>query len=135
MTRRPLAVFVALLIALSQGSFQALVWAQDARHHIDTGAPSGQTQGGQSQGGSQQPIGLWARENQINNRNLATNNGIRVEQPKVYDDALLQQMLQAAQARLMALQVLDQASIIQRLGAVSGATQQISSFGLNVQGP
>jgi hypothetical protein len=78
---------------------------------------------------------LWARESQINNRNLRTYNGIRVEEPKVYDDALLQQMLRAAETRLTALQVLDQGTIVQRLGSVSGATQQISSFGLSVQGP
>jgi hypothetical protein len=62
-------------------------------------------------------------------------NGITVGEPKVYDDALLQQMLRAAEARLAALQVFDQAAILSRLGAVTGASQQSSSFGLNVQGP
>lgn len=62
-------------------------------------------------------------------------NGITVEEPKVYDDALLQQMLQAAEARLAAIQLLDQSGIAAKLGAVTGASQQISSFGLNVQGP
>ena len=62
-------------------------------------------------------------------------NGITVGEPKVYDDALLQQMLRSAEARLAALQVFDQASILSRLGAVTGASQQSSSFGLNVQGP
>src|ERR1044071_6693628 len=61
--------------------------------------------------------------------------GIRVEPPKVYDDTLLQQMLQAAEARLAAIQILDQTGIASHLGAVTGATQQVSSFGLNVQGP
>lgn len=61
-------------------------------------------------------------------------NGITVGEPKVYDDALLHQMLRAAEARLATLQVFDQAAILTRLGAVTGASQQISSFGLNVQG-
>lgn len=60
--------------------------------------------------------------------------GIIVGQPRVYDDALLQQMLQAAESRLATLQVLDQSQILSRLGAVTGASQQVSSFGLNVQG-
>ncbi|MET0623265.1 MAG: hypothetical protein ABW250_09820 [Pyrinomonadaceae bacterium] len=62
-------------------------------------------------------------------------NGITVGEPKVYDDALLQQMLRTAEARLAALQVFDQTAILSRLGAVTGASQQSSSFGLNVQGP
>jgi hypothetical protein len=61
--------------------------------------------------------------------------GIIVGLPKVYDDSQLQQMLNAAQARLTSLQVLDQSGIASHLGAVTGATQSISSFGLSVQGP
>lgn len=61
-------------------------------------------------------------------------NGIDVDAPKVYDDSLLQQMLNAAQARLMSLQILDQTGIAARLGSLTGATQSISSFGLSVQG-
>jgi hypothetical protein len=60
--------------------------------------------------------------------------GIDVEQPRVYDDAMLQQMLQVAEARLAQLQLIDQNSIVSRLGAVTGGSQQISSFGLSVQG-
>lgn len=60
--------------------------------------------------------------------------GIVVGEPRVYDDAMLQQMLQAAEARLASLQVIDQAEILKRLGAIAGASQQISSFGLSVQG-
>jgi len=60
--------------------------------------------------------------------------GISVDLPKVYDDALLQQMLDAAEARLSTIQLFDQASIAARLGAVTGASQQISSVGFNVQG-
>ena len=60
--------------------------------------------------------------------------GISVEQPRVYDDAMLQQMLQVAEARLAQLQLIDQNSITSRFGAVTGASQRISSFALNVQG-
>ncbi|HEX6715978.1 MAG TPA: hypothetical protein VF088_02640 [Pyrinomonadaceae bacterium] len=60
--------------------------------------------------------------------------GIDVEQPRVYDDAMLQQMLEVAEARLAQLQLIDQNSIASRLGSVTGASQRISSFGLNVQG-
>src|SRR5678815_4257571 len=59
--------------------------------------------------------------------------GINVEQPRVYDDAMLQQMLQVAEARLAQLQLIDQNSITSRFGAVTGASQRISSFALNVQ--
>lgn len=60
--------------------------------------------------------------------------GITVDEPRVYDDAMLQQMLRVAEARLAQLQLIDQTSIASRLGATTGASQQISSFGLNVQG-
>lgn len=43
-------------------------------------------------------------------------------------------MLQVAEARLAVLQVIDQKAITDRLGAISGASQQISSFAANVQG-
>ncbi|HYK05185.1 MAG TPA: hypothetical protein VE974_25775 [Thermoanaerobaculia bacterium] len=62
-------------------------------------------------------------------------NGIIVDEPKVYDDALLQQMLAAAQARLGTLQLIDQAAIAAKLGAVSGATQNTVSIGVSVLGP
>jgi hypothetical protein len=61
-------------------------------------------------------------------------NGITVGEPQVYDDALLQEMLQNAEARLATLQLIDQAKIAEKLGAMTGASQQVSSFGLNVQG-
>src|ERR1700719_1402255 len=76
-----------------------------------------------------------AREvEKIEQRDRATN-GIQVGEPKVYDDSLLQQMLNAAQARLMSLQILDQSGIATRLGSITGASQTISSFGLSLQGP
>lgn len=62
-------------------------------------------------------------------------NGIVVSEPKVYDDALLQQMLNAAQARLATLQLIDQTGIAAKIGVLSGAEQQISGFALNVQTP
>src|SRR5690348_9162884 len=60
-------------------------------------------------------------------------NGILVGQPKVYDDSLLQQMLNTAEARLMSLQILDQTGIASKLGSITGASQTISSFGLSLQ--
>src|SRR5215210_3461030 len=50
--------------------------------------------------------------------------GITVDSPRVYDDALLQQMLQVAEARLASLQLIDQTQILSRLGATTGASQQ-----------
>lgn len=82
-------------------------------------------------GGSSQTAG--SQESKIRERD-ERQNGITVGEPKVYDDALLQQMLQAAEARLASLQFIDQASIAARLGSVTGASQQVSSFGLNIQG-
>jgi hypothetical protein len=67
-------------------------------------------------------------------RRRAEENGIAVDDPKVYDDSLLHQMLRAAEAKLAATQVIDQAGISSRIGALSGATQRISSLGINVQG-
>jgi hypothetical protein len=72
-------------------------------------------------------------EQKIEERDRAAN-GIQVGEPKLYDDSLLQQMLSAAQARLMSLQILDQAGIASRLGSITGASQTISSFGLSLQG-
>jgi len=72
------------------------------------------------------------REQQIQRRH-ESGAGIFVEAPKVYDDAMLLQMLRAAEARLATIQTIDQSGILSRIGAVSGATQRISSFGLNAQ--
>lgn len=79
------------------------------------------------------PTPLSAEEVVIRQREQRRH-GITVEEPRVYDDAMLQQMLRVAEARLAALQVIDQTQLLSRLGATSGATQQISGFGLNVQG-
>jgi hypothetical protein len=61
--------------------------------------------------------------------------GITVGTPKVYDDALLQQMLNDAMAKLGALQTLDQSSLIGHYGQVTGASLTTSSLGIGVQGP
>src|SRR2546423_1675974 len=61
-------------------------------------------------------------------------NGIVVDAPKTYDDSLLQQMLAAAQSRLTSLQIIDQASILSHLEAITGATQQIAGVAVNGQG-
>ena len=84
------------------------------------------------QSGPQTPNGRTP-EQQIAEREK-NRRGITVDRPKVYDDALLQQMLQAAESRLASIQLLDQTGIAARLGAITGATQQISSLGINAQG-
>jgi hypothetical protein len=73
-------------------------------------------------------------EASINQRNDG-GNGIAVGDPKVYDDTLLQQMLQNAEAKLAAMQILDQSGVAAKLGSIVGASQQISSLGLNISGP
>src|SRR5262245_32625814 len=74
------------------------------------------------------------RELEIKER-LKSQNGIRVGEPKVYDDALLQQMLNAAEARLAAIQVLDQAGITAKLGSITGAEQRTTSIALTAMTP
>ena len=74
------------------------------------------------------------REYDLETRDLIRN-GIGVGEPKVYDDAALQQMLYAAEARLATLHVIDQTGITSKLGSITGATVTTSGFGLNVQGP
>jgi hypothetical protein len=62
-------------------------------------------------------------------------NGILVSTPKVYDDSLLQRMLQAAEAKLASMQVLDASGLSSHLGAVTGANQQFSSLAVSAMGP
>ena len=76
------------------------------------------------------PVGDTNAEQLIDQR-AASNNGIYVDQPKVYDDALLQQMLGSAQSQLASLQGFDQGTLTRSLGAITGATQQISGFGVS----
>lgn len=73
-----------------------------------------------------------AREKALSKR-LIESNGIVVGEPKVYDDSVLQQMLNSAEAQLASLQVLSQSGISANFGAVTGANQQISSFALSAQ--
>src|SRR5947208_15931722 len=61
-------------------------------------------------------------------------NGMTVGTPKVYDDSVLQQLLNAAQARLASLQVLDQTSFSAHLGSVTGARQDITSVAFSALG-
>lgn len=93
--------------------------------------PPKSNRGGSSRGTSQTRRDL---ERHIEDRDRAQN-GIDVYEPKVYDDSMLQQMLTAAQAKLASLQVLDQGTLVQKLGSVSGASQQYTSIGLTAQGP
>lgn len=65
----------------------------------------------------------------------AETKGIVVGQPKVYDDSVLQQMLNNAAARLASLQILDQSGIASKLGSITGAAQTINSLGISIQGP
>ncbi len=79
------------------------------------------------------PATLKEKEKWINERER-NRRGVSIDQVRVYDDAMLQRMLQAAEARLASLQVIDQSQILSRLGAVSGASQTVSGVGVNVQG-
>jgi hypothetical protein len=69
------------------------------------------------------------------NARIQSSNGIAVGAPKIYDDSALQQMLAAMQARLASLQVLDQGTLINRVGGVSGVSQQLNSFAITAQTP
>lgn len=79
---------------------------------------------------------MWAQssdiEKQIDKRNQDSN-GIVVPDPKPYDDFLLQQMLNAAETRLAAMQVLETGPLSSRLGNIAGAQQTSNSFALNAQ--
>jgi hypothetical protein len=66
---------------------------------------------------------------QMINQRAADGNGIYVDTPKVYDDSLLRQLLGSAQSRLMALQGFDQSGLTKAIGNITGANQQIASFG------
>jgi hypothetical protein len=74
------------------------------------------------------------QESRIQDRDLK-GNGIFVDQPKVYDDASLQIMLNAARSRLASLQTFDQTGLLSRIGAITGATIQQSGIAAQVSGP
>lgn len=61
-------------------------------------------------------------------------NGITVTEPRVFDDAQLQQRLMELEAQLARLQVIDQAGLVSRFGTIAGADLRTSSVGFNVQG-
>ena len=101
-----------------------------------TGSSSHPPAGG-DKAGQDESVKKAARDQQakvIDQRERETT-GIMVGQPKIYDDWLLQQMLNAAQAKLASLQLLDQSGIASHLGVVTGATQSITSVGITAQGP
>jgi len=88
------------------------------------------------------PIGAWAVTTPAEQRELELSidtreeayEGIEVDVPKIYDDSLLQQMLSTAETKLASLQVLDQAGLSSHLGAIVGARQSTSAFGMQIQG-
>lgn len=61
--------------------------------------------------------------------------GLRIDEPEVFDDSTLQQMLRDAEAKLASLQMFNEGALTSRLGTVSGASQDSSGFGLNIMGP
>ena len=69
-------------------------------------------------------------EKLIQDRNKI-DNGIYVDEPKVYDDSLLQQMINSAQNQLATMQGFDQSGLTRAIGNITGANQQIASFGIS----
>ncbi|HEY5883835.1 MAG TPA: hypothetical protein VIT88_04070 [Pyrinomonadaceae bacterium] len=67
--------------------------------------------------------------------NSASGNGIIVTAPKIYDDAALILMLNAARLRLATLQAFDQAGLTSRIGAITGATLSQQSISGQILGP
>src|SRR4028119_990720 len=65
----------------------------------------------------------------------AADTGIFVDTPKIYDDFSLHLMLNAARARLAALQTFDQTGLLNRIGAITGATLQQTAVSAQVLGP
>lgn len=65
----------------------------------------------------------------------ASDTGIFVDIPKIYDDFSLHLMLNAARARLAALQTFDQTGLLSRIGAITGATLQQQAISAQVLGP
>jgi hypothetical protein len=68
---------------------------------------------------------------QLISQRAFSSNGIYVDQPKVYDDSLLEQMLGSAQSQLASLQGFDQSGLSKAIGNITGANQQIASFGVS----
>jgi hypothetical protein len=72
-----------------------------------------------------------ATTEQLISQRAAASNGIYVDQPKIYDDSLLQQMLGSAQTQLSSLQGFDQSGLTKALGNITGANQQIAALGVS----
>lgn len=60
---------------------------------------------------------------------------ITVQDVAVYDNALLQQMLDGDRARLTGMQFLNQSQVAGNIGTIQGASMQQSGFSLSVGGP
>lgn len=65
----------------------------------------------------------------------SSGNGIIVTAPKVYDDAALILMLNAARSRLASLQVFEQSALTSRIGALTGATLSQRAIAGQIMGP
>jgi hypothetical protein len=65
---------------------------------------------------------------------VQTADGIRIGQPKIYDNGTLQSMLNADLQQLAAMQFLNQAGVAANIGALQGAASQQSSFSVQAQG-
>jgi len=75
----------------------------------------------------------------INQKQVKTvapvDNGIYLEGVKVYDEAALESLLNAARTNLAQLNGFDQVSLISHLGAIQGSTANQSQTALQVTGP
>ena len=71
---------------------------------------------------------------ELNKQEKGTN-GIEVGAPKFYDDASLKAMLDQTRARLAAVNGLNEAGLINHLGAVTGSTVDQTQIGLQILGP
>jgi hypothetical protein len=108
----------------------AIKMEADAKLAVAAGQLSGPADARRMGPGRQSPDANASAEQLIGQRSVASN-GIYVDQPKVYDDSLLQQMLGSAQSRLASLEGFDQSGLTKALGSITGATQQISGFGVS----
>ncbi|HKS30620.1 MAG TPA: hypothetical protein VJS44_22530 [Pyrinomonadaceae bacterium] len=80
---------------------------------------------------------VLAQQNKEQARRIenASDTGIFVDTPKIYDDFSLHLMLTAARARLASLQTFDQTGLLARIGSITGATLQQQAISAQVLGP
>jgi hypothetical protein len=123
-----LVQFMCLIVDLRAQSQRLKDYAGKIEAGAKRAATFGQKRAHADSGSAPGP-GLTAE--QLIDQRSESDNGIYVDQPKVYDDSLLQQMLAAAQGRLSSLQGFDQTRLTQALGSITGATQQISGLGVS----